>query len=596
MILNKKRYIGKIHLRHKIITLMVLSVCFPMSIAGIYFFSSISTILTKNTDDSLDQLIGQVNDNIESSFNIIDNTLMQFLSNKVIMAWISDNTTQNDEYNLFVKKNEIEENLKYSLTFNNAWDSKLITTAYLFLNESSFCSISRSLKNIQTVNDDNCMIYNKLGKKPSEGKTIIPPSEEDRTIYFIRDLKNLNNPEQFLRLIMGTDESVILQKYQSLFNSMRSRLFIVDNEGMIYSSSDKELLGKNIASINLNIKDYEDIQTVTIENQSYFVASERIDSTNLTSIVLILKKDAMKNLTFSMRNYMLITLIIIFAFLILSIVVSILFTRFIKDFVYNLNLVKSGNYDSKMSEYSDSDLNLLSETFNKMTSEIKNLIYQVYEKQLLLKESEYKFLQSQMNPHFLFNVLLTISWKARMLKDETIYKMVTSLSELLRAGISSDSKPKVTILQELDYVHFYLYLQKIRFEDRLEYNITVVDDSILKYYIPRLCIEPIVENAVVHGLENKVSKGNITVKVYKNESYICFEITDDGNGFTPGTLDFTTFESREAEKGTHQSIGLKNTNKRIKLIYGEQYGIEIESAINEGSKIIVKIPFDTEAH
>jgi len=565
-----------------------------MSIAGIYFFSTISSILTKNTYDSLNQLISQTNNAIESSFDIIDNTSMHFLSNKDILSWISDTSADIDQYDLFRKKNEIEENLKYSLLFNNAWDSKLITTAYLFLNESYVCSISRSLKSIHIVNANNHMIYNKLGKKPSDGLTIIPPSSEDNTIYFIRDLKNLNRNEQFVRLIIGTEEDILLQKYQKLLGSMRSKFFIVDDEGTIYSSMDKELLGKNLTSTGLNIDVYEGFREANIDNQSYYVAMKRIDNTRLTSIVLILKKDAMKNLSTSMRNYILITLIIIFVFLILSIAVSIRFTRFIKDLVHHLNLVKEGNYDSRMPEYNDFELRLLSNTFNKMSSEIKNLIYQVYEKQLLLKESEYKFLQSQMNPHFLFNVLMTIGWKAKMLKDDTIFKMVTSLSELLRAGIYSDSKAKVTISQELEYVHIYLYLQKMRYEDKLEYNIIVTDNSLLKYYVPRLCIEPIVENAVVHGVENKVGKGNVTVNVYKEDDCIFFEVIDDGNGFPSEILNPSYFESKDIENIPHQSIGLKNTNKRIKLIYGEQYGIKIESTANKGSKVIVKLPFDTE--
>ena len=287
-----------------------------------------------------------------------------------------------------------------------------------------------------------------------------------------------------------------------------------------------------------------------------------------------------------MRNYIGITVIIIIASVFIGIILSLRFTRFIRDLLSVINRVKVGDYEIKMPAYSDSELNLLSDTFNNMTYEIKYLINQVYEKQLLIKETEFKFLQSQMNPHFLFNTLITIGYKARLSKDETIYQMVTSLTQLLQAGIYTNSQTKVPIRQELEFIEFYLYLQKMRFQDKLEYNIN------LDLVLPKLSIEPLVENAVVHGIEEKIGKGTVELNIYQEKDSIYFEVTDDGNGFESGSIDLDDSETVIMRKKGHNSIGLLNTHKRIKLMYGEAYGIHIESHISKGSKVTVRIPVD----
>ncbi|WP_342440452.1 histidine kinase [Paenibacillus sp. FSL L8-0436] len=128
----------------------------------------------------------------------------------------------------------------------------------------------------------------------------------------------------------------------------------------------------------------------------------------------------------------------------------------------------------------------------------------------------------------MFNTLITIGYKAKLSKDETVYKTVTSLTELLQAGIYSSSLAKVPIRQELDYIKFYLYLQKERFEDKIEYTIHIEDEAILDLLLPKLSVEPLVENAVVHGVEKKLGKGIIHIHIYRRIDSIYFEITDNG--------------------------------------------------------------------
>jgi len=182
-----------------------------------------------------------------------------------------------------------------------------------------------------------------------------------------------------------------------------------------------------------------------------------------------------------------------------------------------------------------------------------------------------------------------------MTNNENIYKMVTSLGQFLRANISMSSREKITIGEELQYIDFYLYLKKMRFGDRLDTCISVEDDSIKRYHLPKLCIQPLVENAVIHGLEGKRGKCLITVKIIKEYEAIRFEVSDNGIGFDTGSISLDASETITYRKKGHTSIGLYNSNKRIKLMYGDEYGLSIQSEIGKGTFVIVKIPFDGEA-
>lgn len=508
-------------------------------------------------------------------------------------TWSSeDNNLGDDYYKQFLNRSKVEEELKYSLMFNDAWNISLLSTAYVFFDADNFISVLKSQPNIGQLNQNNAYIYNIVSNSKVRGKEILPPTVNDPTIYFTRVVSNIDNPSQRLVLIFGTNEADLSAKYAELISFPNSMAYIIDNQGYVYSSTNKHLLGQKIDPSILKLKGSANVSEVKLDRQKYFIASQSIGSTGLTFIVGIPKKQVLSNLSDSIRNYVWIIALIVAVSTIVGILFSLRFTRFIRDLFRCINKVKRGDYNTKMPVYKDVELNLLSVTFNNMTNEIEHLIDQVYEKQLLVKESEIKFLQSQMNPHFLFNTLITIGYKARLSKDETVFNMVTALTELLQAGIHSNSLSKITIRQELELIKFYLYLQKERFSDKIEYSIHVEDESILNLMLPKLSIEPIVENAIIHGLEKKLGKGSLNMYIRKKNDSIYFEITDNGAGFENDLIEWDEPESAAMRKPGHNNIGLINTNKRIKLIYGEPYGIRIESTIDKGSKVTIHIPAD----
>ena len=251
-----------------------------------------------------------------------------------------------------------------------------------------------------------------------------------------------------------------------------------------------------------------------------------------------------------------------------------------------IDLVGKGNFDAKLGEYAIEELQNISNTFNEMTDYIERLVKEVYETQLVAQQSQIKYLQSQMNPHFLFNVLSMIEMRAALNEDKEVQDMLYKLSKLYQGKIFRKNEYFISLEEEMEIVDFYLSIQNNRFGEKITYSIFYkggkeVYKNIL---VPRLSIEPIVENAVFHGLEPKKEKGHISVNVSFVNDCLEIEIEDDGVGFDIEKI---------AEKNTgkdHSNVGLWNTNKMIRNLCGDAYGLDINSKIGEGTVVKVVLP------
>ena len=201
----------------------------------------------------------------------------------------------------------------------------------------------------------------------------------------------------------------------------------------------------------------------------------------------------------AMRDYLFLSVVVSLIIMALIVLLSLRMTAFTHDFTEGLQKFGKGDLTVKLPPYRDADLNHISNTFNQMTERINFLVEDGYKKQLLIQQMDIEFLQSQMNPHFLFNTLFTISTRAKMSGDDLLFEMVQALTRLLQASLHTKNDIKITVAQELEYINAYLYIQKVRYGSKLEYAVSTGSPEILTLLIPRLCIQPLVENAVVHG-------------------------------------------------------------------------------------------------
>jgi len=199
-------------------------------------------------------------------------------------------------------------------------------------------------------------------------------------------------------------------------------------------------------------------------------------------------------------------------------------------------------------------------------------------------------LASQINPHFLYNTLETIRMKAKINKEPEIEELVKMLAKIMRRNIQVSDK-KVTLKSEVQLIEYYLKIQNYRFGDRIHSQVIVDDDVDQDAKVLPLIIQPFVENAFVHGLESSEDGGNLTVHVSRDVGVIVVTIEDDGVGmdyYQLGKLRYAINSGEAAEKG---HIGVSNVNQRLKLQYGEQFGVTVDSTLGKGTKITIMMPF-----
>lgn len=233
---------------------------------------------------------------------------------------------------------------------------------------------------------------------------------------------------------------------------------------------------------------------------------------------------------------------------------------------------------------------------NTMINSIQNLVSTVYEEQVQKerlysrqKDVEFKMLASQINPHFLYNTLETIRMKARCNGETEIEELVKMLAKIMRRNIQVGDK-LVALKSELELVEYYLKIQQYRFGDRIRYNIDVKCDIDYLKIMP-LLIQPVVENAFVHGLETKEGEGEIRIIVERTDR-LRIHIIDNGNGMSETKLNEIKESLNDISKLDRDHIGLNNVNQRIKLLYGDEYGIYIKSKVDEGTTVLIEIPED----
>lgn len=282
----------------------------------------------------------------------------------------------------------------------------------------------------------------------------------------------------------------------------------------------------------------------------------------------------------------LITLVAVF----ISRRLSTFFSGKIQKVLAAMKQVSDGNLSIQLpAKESTNEFSELHHGFNNMVAEINSLIDTVYKAQILQKESEFKALQAEINPHFLYNTLDTICWQAKFSGNEEIFQTAFSLAALLRASVGN-KKVYVTIEEELSNVNDYLLIQKARYRDRFTANIQI-PDQLLHYQIPKLILQPIVENAFVHGLEPKRGQGILTITGIKTGEDIVIKVSDNGVGMSGEEIDQAL---NQKEDSPVRSIGLVNVHKRLNLLYGDAYGIQIKSILEEGTAVLLTFPAKTE--
>lgn len=292
------------------------------------------------------------------------------------------------------------------------------------------------------------------------------------------------------------------------------------------------------------------------------------------------------------RNTVLVIFLSCFAIgLLLSLLISRLLAAPIRRLNTRLQLIAGGNFEQDTSIETNDEIGAIGRQINLMSSKISELLTSRIQNEQEKKDLEIKMLQAQINPHFLYNTLDSIKWIAKVQNNTGIVQVVTALSSLLK-NMAKGFNEKVTLKQELDFLENYVIIEKIRYIELFDVEILVDDPVLYDARIIKLTLQPIVENAIFSGIEPSGRFGLIRIHAFEKDGVLCITVTDNGIGIQSENIEKLLSDTERVTKSHMSGIGLPNVDRRLKLVYGENYGISIESEVDRYTKITITLPLE----
>ena len=580
---------GKAHTHRKkiktqVTALITITIVVALLVSGILLSYKTAKEFTKSYQEQMLQEGRSTIDAISNNIDTIDSVYRILTLNDSVYKWLEKNYEYDANSSVVLKQ------MTSVLIMNNIWEKSYINSIYVYNNQGSQIHVSKDESVLSTT--ETTTIYRTYNE---ETPTLtIRSLDNSNCLYFIRSIYSSDSGEILGTVIISIDKKEWLADLtQSISNGWH--IFLYNKDVELISGTDGNTTKHEMNALkNYIIKNIDCVFfDTTFKDNSYLALSNNIEKMELNTVVMAPKAQISKQLFNVLLPYIVVIILIIVAVTIIAFLFSRVITRPITVMKGYVDRIADGNYSEHISSLDDyEEFYSLQLSVNNMLSEIHSYHDDILEQNMLLKDAEIRALQSQINPHFLFNVLNTMAWKAQMSDNNEIYSMAIALGELLKATVISRDNFEATVEDELSYVRFYNYLQKMRFEDKIQVFFDI-EPNLDKCHIPIFSIQTLVENAYVHGLEPKETSGTLTISIKKISDNVCISVVDDGVGFTKIPT-FDTNETQDVQVGGHTHVGLKNLNRRLFLMYGENSSLHIESIPMEKTTISFMVPFNFE--
>ena len=551
-------------------TLLGTAIVIFFLVGGVLSFFMLKQSLKYRIDD-LNFYLNSIKGQIDGYMGFLEDSVLSLRRSEEIERFLKEGTTDKDNLSRVLDK-----------SVNLFSSSNLVGDIYPFVKDLYIVSNNKKMVGTHfyytsylNEKDKQYRIKNILEEYISENRRFsYYTSGDDLELYFTIYDEELEKEGYGIAVLSKTAINYIVNILEEKYTSFAY---------MFKDDTDKILMGRSIPLISsLDIKGNNG--DVEYENHTYIYNMSK-NSFGLSSCMVV---PYSRLFVMAVEDFG--TIIIIFISLIIGIILVILYISNklvspLSTIVLKMKQVGKGDFRTKLDTYEILELDEISVSFNEMTDKISHLIKEVYEAGLLIKEARIKYLQAQINPHFMFNVLSMIAIRLKLNKDEELYKMVQAFAGLMRGKLFRKDEIEIRINEEIEIAEFYLYLSKERFKNKVSYEINWEDEKLKTLFIPKLCIEPVVENAMIHGIEPKDDSGYINVKIeQQNNEVLLITVADNGVGFDKDKV-------ISGEKEGSPKVGLMNINRLINNLYGSEYGIEVESKIGKGTKVIIKLPY-----
>lgn len=411
----------------------------------------------------------------------------------------------------------------------------------------------------------------------------------------MRVMKDIDNGKLLGYYIVLFNEKLFKDCFNNIFNDNGENVYLMDQDGNIILSNDENRVANSQERMITNdelLKNQSSYFKYDIDGTSYLVVKHKSSKTAWSLVEFIPMSNLQKQKQLLSYTFGLIILGIFCMSILFSFYLSRHFTKPINMIIEQVKEISHGNFTKPLQLETYNELTQLGDNITKMGQDLDILMTESLKKERDKRDLEIKMLQAQINPHFLNNTLNSVKWMATLQGAEGIKEMVSRLGRLLRL-VLEDTNEKIKLDRELEILDDYIYIQKIRYKGKIKFYRNLQDETLLQCYVLKFILQPIVENSIFHGIEPKDGIGEIMIEVRKHDKKLYIDVIDNGLGMSQEKIQliFNGEEHVKHSKGFNQ-IGLRNIHDRIKLIYGEGYGLDIESVMGEYTKVTVKLPIE----
>lgn len=571
-----EEWIRNLKIQNKLLLAFLGLSFFPMLLIAGTNFAASKSILEEKTSRYSHDILMQATVNIESkldkiediSFSILFDTELQNLLQKAAANSL-------DAYEQSRIQTGVESVLASQILYHDEIDAAFVVTA-----GNSIYQMDKTKQNYGVLEQRRDEILE------AGGSARWFNCGSDEVVALARAINSVVTQKTLGYLVMYIDTDFFLDTLSDVQSTMGGALWLVDGEYQV-------LLGR---------KNRPDIPTVDLtqafERESYSFSRDKTDgrqqyraigeemANNWKIVAAIPVSDYQREIANLRNTTFFVTVILFFFTVFFAWSISRSISKPIHDLTLAMTRFGNGELNVRCKASTNDEVGLCAETFSRMAENIGQLIQKVYEEQLMKREAELKTLRMQINPHFLYNTLDTINWMARANGSKDICVMVKSLGDLMRAAINGGDF--VSIREEIKNLKNYLTIQEYRYKDKFQ-TFFEIEANTEEVFIPKMILQPLVENAIYHGIEPLFEQGYIRISTAIKDQLLQIDVCDNGAGMSEETVQ-QLMNGKETPSTGKESIGIQNVIKRIKKLYGEEYGLIITSDYGEGTTVRIEIP------
>lgn len=575
----------------KLILVFILLVIIPITGISYVSYKNYDKSIESNSIDYVNELSAQLMSKLDDYIT----DMKTIATIPLYSSWPSNglqNLLEEPELDL-QKEREIDDYIQLLSTFKKGTDS-----IYIFDNYGNiFFKINNEglRKDIKERREE----WQNLARSSKAQPVVLLSTKEisstanSRYVFsIIEDIKNTTTMESVGTIVIDTNVNVIEKEVKGLDAVTKGKTLVIDGQNNVIFDSSKQLLTKNLSddpAVQQAVGKQGDFK-ITINNETFICTYLQSDETNWKTIVYIPVHYLSKTAAVT-KNFAIIatTLIVVFA-LCISFYFSIAITNPLRRLTRLMKKIQEGDWSVRFHVTYKDEVGVLGNTFNTMIKRMKELIEEIHQTNIRKRVAEMEAFQSQINPHFIYNTLETIRMTALLNDDSEVSDMIYVLGNMMGYSINRGNE-MVTIREEIEHLGHYMQLQNYRFDNKFDFQVSI-PESVYMYRMIKLIFQPIVENAIFHGLEKKKGDCLISVSATLDQGMAVFVVADNGVGMDEVTLQRLRRQINEDQydQVSKHRIGLRNVHQRIKLQYGPSYGLVINSQQQAGTTVTFSLP------